>query len=63
VTTGSRAASKQMLQSNWVLPFGLIQMGDSSPEEQSGVARGEATRAEVSVDLNGCSFLMSRGVL
>jgi hypothetical protein len=38
-------------------------MGDSSPDEESGVARGEGTRVEVSDELSGCRFLMSRGVL
>jgi hypothetical protein len=38
-------------------------MDDSSPDDESGVARGDVTRAEVSDDLNRCVFLMSLGVL
>jgi hypothetical protein len=38
-------------------------MEDSSPDDESGVARGDVTRAEVSDDLNRCVFLMSLGVL
>jgi len=47
VTTGSRAASKHILHSNCAFVLGFIQSA-SSPDDESGVDRGEVTKADVS---------------
>ena len=62
MTTGSRAASKHILQSNWALGLGLMHT-DSSPEDESVVGRGEVSRAEVSAGRSGRIVLTSRGAL
>lgn len=47
MTTGSRAASKHILHSNCAFVLGFIQSA-SSPDDESGVNRGEVTKADVS---------------